>query len=367
MRYIDGFREPDAARYLAERIARHGERLAADSRTVHLMEVCGSHTMAIGRFGIRGMLPEPVELVSGPGCPVCVTGPGYVDAALELARRGVVIATFGDMLRVPGSRSTLAEARAEGAAVEVCYSPEAALELARRDPGREVVFLAIGFETTVAPVTSLVPAAIEQGLDNLSLLTAFKLVPPALEALIADPELSLDGFLCPAHVSAIIGARAYRPVVDEHRLPCVIASFEPLDILLGIDRLLELCVERRAELHNLYRRVVRDDGNPRAQRLIGTYLEPVDADWRGLGTIPLSGLGLREEYARFDAARRFGITVGSGEAHPHCRCGDVLRGKVRPPECTLFGRSCVPSRPIGACMVSAEGTCAAYYKYVRTA
>jgi len=367
MRYIDGFRDPDAARFLAERIARRAAALRAAGRRVRLMEVCGSHTMAIGRFGIRGMLPEAVELISGPGCPVCVTGPGYVDAALELAGRGAVIVTFGDMLRVPGSRSTLAEARAAGARIEVCYAPDAALDLARREPDREVVFLGIGFETTIAPVTSLVPAARRAGLGNLSLLTAFKLVPPALEALIADPELSIDGFLCPAHVSAIIGADAYRPIVEQHGLPCVIASFEPLDILLGIDKLLELLVSGRPALVNQYRRVVRPGGNPRAQALIARHLEPVDADWRGLGTIPASGLGLREPYSRYDAARRFGIEVGFGEAHPQCRCGEVLRGRIRPPECPLFGRSCVPARPVGACMVSAEGTCAAFYKYARTA
>ncbi len=367
MKYIDGFREPDAALFLRRRIEEHAEALAADGRTVRLMEVCGSHTMAVGRFGIREMLPPQVELISGPGCPVCVTGTGYVDAAIELAARDVTIATFGDMLRVPGSRSTLARARSEGARVEVCYSPEGALELARREPDRQVVFLAIGFETTVAPGVSLVRTAAREGLGNLSLLTAFKLVPPALEALIADPELSIDGFLCPAHVSAIIGAEAYRPVVERHGLPCVIASFEPLDILLGIDRLLELLVARRAELVNQYRRVVRPEGNRRAQELIAAWLEPVDADWRGLGSIPRSGLGLREEHASWDAARRFGITIGPGESNPHCRCGDVLRGKIRPPECALFGRSCVPARPIGACMVSAEGTCAAYYKYARTA
>ena len=367
MRYIDGFRDPAAATWLARSIGRRAQELRAQGRRVRLMEVCGSHTMAIGRFGIRGMLPPEVELISGPGCPVCVTGPGYVDAALEIAAQGAVIATFGDMLRVPGSESTLAEARAAGARVEICYSPDAALDLARRQPDTQVVFLAIGFETTVAPVTSLVPAALREEVDNLSLLTAFKLVPPALEALIADPELAIDGFLCPAHVSAIIGAEAYRPVVERHGLPCVIASFEPLDILLGIDRLLEMIVAGRAELDNQYARVVRAQGNRRARQLIARHLEPVDADWRGLGRIPASGLGLRREFARFDAEHRFGVPVRPGRAHPQCRCGDVLRGKIRPPQCALFDRSCTPSRPVGACMVSAEGTCAAYWKYARTA
>lgn len=366
MRYIDGFRGPRAAAYLRREIERHAAVLAGRGRSVQLMEVCGSHTMAIGRFGIRGMLPENVGLLSGPGCPVCVTDAGYVDAAIELCRRECVIATFGDMLRVPGSESTLAQARSEGGRVEVCYSPEGALELARRLPGRQVVFLAIGFETTVAPVVSLVAAAEREGLENLSLLVAFKVVPPALEALIADPEVRIDGFICPAHVSAIIGSEAYRPVVDEHGLPCVVAGFEPLDILYGISGLLELLAEERPGLVNQYSRVVRPEGNPKAQRLIETYLEPVDAAWRGLGLIPASGLGLRARYSAFDAERRFGVEAGGGRTDPRCRCGEVLKGRVRPPECPLFATVCTPRQPVGACMVSSEGSCAAYYMYSRS-
>ncbi|MDQ7086417.1 MAG: hydrogenase formation protein HypD [Acidobacteriota bacterium] len=355
LRYIEGFRRSGAAEPLRGRIALLGKRLAERGRSVRLMEVCGSHTMAIGRYGLRDLLPENVELVSGPGCPVCVTDNGYIDAALELARREAVIVTFGDMMRVPGSAGNLAAARTAGARVEVGYSPEVALEIARREPAREVVFLAIGFETTVAPVVSLVAAAAEERLGNLSLLVAFKLVPPALEALIADPELRIDGFLCPAHVSAIIGSEAYRSIVDRHRLPCVVAGFEPLDILLGLAGLLEMLADDRPALANQYARVVRPGGNPRARALIERYLQPVDATWRGIGTIPASGLGLRSEWAAFDAARRFDVSISGGRVDPRCRCGEVLRGRIRPPECGLFATVCTPERPVGACMVFLRG------------
>lgn len=363
MKYLEGFRDPKAAAALRARIDTLGATLAESDRSVSVMEVCGSHTMAIARFGIRGMLPSNVRLLSGPGCPVCVTGAGYVDAALALAERGVAIATFGDMLRVPGSETSLAEARADGARVEICYSPAAVIELARREPETEFVFLAIGFETTIAPVVSLVRAATDAGLDNVSLLTAFKLVPPALEALIADPEIGVDGFLCPAHVSVVIGSEAYRPVVDDHGLPCVVAGFEPLDILYGLVGLLESLVDGTPRLDNHYDRVVRPDGNPKARRLIETYLEPADALWRGLGEIPRSGLALRSEHRRFDAAERFGIEVGPGRSDPRCRCGEVLQGKIVPQECALFGTVCTPDTPVGACMVSSEGTCAAAQRY----
>lgn len=361
MNYIEGFRDGAAARALGARLGALGRALGG--RGVRLMEVCGTHTMAVGRFGLRDLLPEGVELLSGPGCPVCVTGAGYIDAALELAARGALLATFGDLMRVPGSRNTLQQARAEGARVEVCYSPEAALGLARGNPGVEVVFLGIGFETTAAPVASLMPMARAAGLDNLSLLAAFKRVVPALEALSADPELGLDGYLCPPHVSAVIGAEAYRAVVERFGLPCLVAGFEPLDILHGLVGLLEMVVERRPGLVNHYSRVVRCGGNPRAQALLQRCLEPAEAHWRGIGRLPGSGLAIREEWARYDAARRFGIAVGDGAHDLRCRCGEVLRGAIKPIECGLFGSGCTPDHPVGACMVSSEGSCAAWFKY----
>jgi len=363
MRYVEGFRDPDAARALTARIARAGEQLAVQGRRARLMEVCGTHTMAIARHGIRDLLPPQVDLVSGPGCPVCVTDAGYLDAAIDLSKRGVVLATFGDLVRVPGSRSSLAEARGEGGEIEVVYSPEGALDLAALRPDRQVVFLAIGFETTVAPVVWLVKAALQRGVTNLSLLTAFKLVPPALSALAADPGVQVDAFLCPAHVSAIIGSEAYRPYV-ELGLPCVVAGFEPLDILDGVAEILDQIVARAPRLVNRYERVVKPQGNRRALELMATYLEPVDASWRGIGVIPASGLGLCAEYAAFDAVKRHGVVVTPGSMPAGCSCGEVLKGKLKPDGCPLFGRACTPLRPVGPCMVSSEGSCAAYYKYV---
>ena len=365
MRYLEGFRNPDAARALTIRIAEAARRCADAGRTVRIMEVCGTHTMAIARHGIRDLLPPNVDLVSGPGCPVCVTDAGYLDAAIELAEQGHVIATFGDLVRVPGSRSTLAKARGRGGSVEVCYSPEGALKLAEQVPSRQVVFLAIGFETTIAPVVWLVRAIGKGGIANLSLLTAFKLVPPALSALVADPEVRVDAFICPAHVTAIIGAEVYYPYV-EMGLPCVVAGFEPLDILYAVLEIVNQIADDTPALVNQYNRVVQPGGNRKAQALMATYLKPVDATWRGMGTIPGSGLGLRTAYKTFDTAVRFSLAMTPGEPDRRCRCGDVLKGKIRPPECTLFGKACSPMQPVGSCMVSSEGSCAAWFKYVAT-
>ena len=363
MNYIDGFRNPEVAAQFVRKIAEQGRALAAHGRRVYIMEVCGSHTMAIGRYGIRPLLPENVELISGPGCPVCVTDPGYIDTALELAGRGAIIATFGDMVRVPGSDSDLTACRSQGGDVRICYSPSAAIDLAKSHPDREVVFLAIGFETTVAPVVSLVGESLREGVKNLSLLTAFKQVPPALRALLTDPGIRIDAFLCPAHVSAIIGARAYEPIAAEFRVPCVISGFEPLDILYGVHGILAQALNHEAQVENQYARVVRPEGNLKAQALIAQVLEPVDAVWRGLGMIPASGLGLRSAFSLFDAEKKFRVPVRPGKQQAGCRCGDVIKGKLRPTACALFAKTCTPDRPVGPCMVSAEGTCAAYFKY----
>ena len=365
MKYIDGFRDPQAARALTERIHEAAEKLSLDRRPARLMEVCGTHTMAIARHGIHHLLPDSVRMISGPGCPVCVTDAGYIDAALQLAERGVIIATFGDMLRVPGSQGSLAEARSRGAKVVICLSPDLAVDLALSHPQSEVVFLAIGFETTVAPVISVIEIAHEKKVKNFSLLTAFKQVPPALDALVQDPDVQVQGFLCPAHVSAIIGANAYRPLVEKQRIPCVVAGFEPLDILYGIWHLISQLADGRAELVNTYERVVKPEGNRRAQGVIARLLVAADASWRGIGVIPGSGLAIRSEYADLDAALRFGVSTDGGKTHGGCRCGDVLKGKIRPSECKLFGVACRPEQPIGACMVSSEGSCAAHYRYLR--
>lgn len=365
VRFIDGFRDPAAAKALVKRVRALGEELDRTGRSATFMEVCGSHTMAIARYAIRQVLPETVSLVSGPGCPVCVTPPGYLDAAIQLAARDVILVTFGDMLRVPGSETSLAATAAGGADVRVVYSPLDAVGLAEQEPGRQFVFLAIGFETTIAPVVSIVREAEALGLENISLLTAFKTIPPALDALLADPDLEIDGFLCPAHVSAIIGAEAYRPYAEDRGIPCVIAGFEPLDILLGVEGLIKQVLRRRSSVDNQYSRVVTPTGNQAAWTLIEHYLEPADDQWRGLGTIPMGGMRLRKAFADYDAVERFSIRIGPGREKPGCRCGDVVKGKLIPDACPLFGKACRPECPVGPCMVSAEGTCAAYFKYSR--
>lgn len=363
MEWLDGFRNHDAALALNREIDQLSSKVAKQCSRIAIMEVCGTHTVAISRHGIRTALPPLIDLISGPGCPVCVTDAGFIDAAVEISGRGAVIATFGDLIKVPGINGSLAEARAQGAAIEVCYSPAVALQIARQHPDREVVFLAVGFETTIAPLISILQQAIRANVRNFSLLTAFKLVPPALSILAADPEVKIDAFLCPAHVSAIIGARAYETVSKQFRLPCVIAGFEPLDILLAIVGILKQIMARQAIVDNQYSRVVKDEGNMIAQELIASYLETISVPWRGLGILKDSGLALRREYCDFDASHRFGVEVRSGGVDNGCRCGDVLRGIIKPPICPMFGKKCTPESPVGPCMVSSEGTCAAYYNY----
>lgn len=365
MKYIDSFRNMDAAKGFRQRLHSWGQKLSAQDRSVCLMEVCGSHTMAIARFGIRDFLPDNTKLISGPGCPVCVTDNGYIDTAIALAEQGMIIATFGDMVRVPGSHSNLLAARSEGAEIVVCYSPAEAITLAQENPGRQVVFLAVGFETSIAPAIAMLATVLAQEIDNLTLLTAFKLIPPALATLANDAEIQVDGLLCPAHVSAIIGANAYQPLVAKWGIPCVVAGFEPLDILYGLEGLLEQLSQGIAKVDNQYNRVVSQTGNVRAQRLMAKFLLPADALWRGLGVIPGSGLALRPQYHAFDATLRHKITIPIGKIPSNCVCGDVLKGKIVPVECQLFGNACTPDHPVGPCMVSSEGSCAACFKYER--
>ena len=367
MKYIDEYRNSAAASYLVVEISKNAHTLSEQKVSVNIMEVCGSHTMAISRYGIREILPQNINLASGPGCPVCVTDAGYIDTAIELARQGVIIATFGDMINVPGSDGrSLAKSRAEGCKIEVCYSPLSAIDLAEAKPNKEVVFLAIGFETTIAPIISMIDSVAEKNIKNISLLTAFKLVPPALESLTSDPELKIDAFLCPAHVSAIIGAKAYDPIVKKYNIPCVIASFEPVEILLGINSILKQIINGAIKVENDYERVVTYEGNKKAQEFFSKYLKEDDSSWRGIGVIPNSGLKLKKEFSQFDASEKFKIKIKTGSPDKGCRCGDVLKGKIRPLECPLYSKVCNPLNPIGPCMVSSEGTCSAYYKYSRT-
>lgn len=358
--YLDRFRDPGLARGLVETIRREG----ADSPPARIMEVCGTHTMAIARNGIRSLLAGRVTLISGPGCPVCVTPAGYIDAAVELGRsRGAILATFGDMLRVPGSRTSLEQERGTGLDVRVVYSPLDAVRLAEADAGTEVVFLGVGFETTAPAIGGAILAAAVRRVGNFSALCSIRTIPIAMGALASDPEVAIEGFLCPAHVSAIIGSDAYLPVAREHRIPCVVAGFEPLDILLGIRMLLRQIRAGEARVENEYGRVATAGGNRKALALLGDVFTGCDAAWRGIGTIPGTGLRIADRFAAFDAGRRFGIPIGAGEERGPCRCGDVLKGKITPRQCALFGKSCTPESPVGPCMVSSEGTCAAYYKY----
>jgi len=350
----------DELRSLADRVGRQ----------VQFMEVCGTHTVAVFRHGIRTLLPASVRLISGPGCPVCVTAQRYIDAAGRLASRPeVILATYGDMLRVPGRDGSLQTLRAAGADVRVITSARLALELARRNPRREVVFFAVGFETTAPATAATLLEAQRLGVPNLSMLVAHKLIVPAMLQLLAPPAdgsaagVPLDGFLCPGHVSVIIGSQAYRPIVERHATGCVVAGFEPGQILRGLLHLLRQVARGRPALENVYSQVVRPAGNPTARALLARVFVEADADWRGLGTIPASGLELAPHYRAFDALERFGLKLGEDHEEPGCRCGQVLTGSITPPDCTLFGRRCTPATPIGPCMVSSEGTCAAYYRY----
>jgi len=328
------------------------------------MEVCGTHTMAIARFGLRDLLPDNVRLISGPGCPVCVTPKEYIDYALALAREpAVTVATFGDMMRVPGSSGTLLSARAAGADVRVTYSTREALALAVAAPARRVVFLAVGFETTAPTIAASVKAAAAKGVENYYVLVAHKLIPPAMRALCESDDLALDGFLCPAHVSAIIGARAYDFIPRDFGLACAVAGFEPVDILHGIYLLLRQYAEGTPRVDNGYARVVRAEGNRRAQEVLAEVFEVCDATWRGIGELAGSGLRLGEEYARFDARRAMPPEVEEPVPDRGCICGEILTGTKEPAACGLFGSRCTPETPVGPCMVSTEGTCAAAFKY----
>jgi hydrogenase expression/formation protein HypD len=341
-------------------------RVCREAGPMSVMEVCGTHTVSLFRTGIKAFLPEDFRLVSGPGCPVCVTAQGYIDAALELCARGdVTVASYGDMLKVPGRRGSLESQRAAGARVLVCYSVRDALRHAVEHPDQQVVFLAVGFETTAPASAAVVLEAERLGVANFSLLLGHKLVMPAVEALLAAGDVPLDGFLLPGHVSVIIGSHAYEPVAARFGKAGVVTGFEPAQMLRGLVRLAELVAQRRAGIENVYQVAVGAAGNRVAQRLLADVLEPADAEWRALGTIPLSGLALRPAWARFDAAQRFGLTFGADYDPPGCRCGEVIQGKALPQDCPHFAKGCTPRRPIGPCMVSSEGTCAAWFKYGR--
>jgi hydrogenase expression/formation protein HypD len=358
MRHLDEYRQPAILEALRRELA------AMRPSPANLMEVCGTHTMSAARFGLRQALPLGVELLSGPGCPVCVTPTCEIDRCLLAAGiPDVILTTFGDMLRVPGSRSSLERERARGADVRVVYSPSDAVALARGNPGRQIIFFGVGFETTAPTVAMALIEAQEIGVENFSILCAHRLIPPALRALALAGEANVGGFVLPGHVSTITGTQPYEFLAREHGMPCVVTGFEPTDLLRGVLMLLRQREEGRAEVEIEYSRVVKPQGNPRAHAVMERAFQVCDAGWRGLGRIEDSGLRLGEAFSRLDAARRFDLPMPDSEDPAGCRCGEVLRGVVRPPECGLFGQACTPEHPVGPCMVSSEGTCAAYYKY----
>lgn len=358
MKFIDEYRDAEKARPILEQI----QRLADEP--VRLMEVCGTHTVSIARYGLREILPESIELISGPGCPVCVTSNGDLDRAIALARiPGVAVATFGDMVRVPGSDSTLAEERARGRDVRVVYSPLDALKMVADEPEKKVIFLGVGFETTAPTVAATALEAAARGLKNFFIFSAHKTVPRALKALLDLGEVKLNGFILPGHVSAIIGSEPYEFMARDYGLACVISGFEPLDILQSVLLLVRQVKSRSPRVEIQYRRGVHPEGNPRAKEIMDQAFRPSDVEWRGLGLIPGSGLALRDEFAGMDASRVFDLKVPPAKELPGCRCGDVLRGLIAPRECSLFGKICTPQNPTGPCMVSFEGCCAAAFKY----
>ena len=358
MKYIDEFRDPVLARRLLDDIA------ARSTRPANLMEFCGGHTHAVFKFGIRQLLPPTIKLLSGPGCPVCVTANADLDRAIAIARLPEVITTtFGDMLKVPGSRSSLQQARAEGADVRMVYSTLDAVQIARQNPDRRVVFLGIGFETTAPTVAAAVLRAEALGLTNFYVLSLHKLTPPATQAILRAGEVRLCGIIGPGHVTTVIGSDAWQFLPRDHGISMAVAGFEPLDILRAVRSLVEQVESGQPGVTNTYSRSVRPQGNQAAVEVMYRVFAVSDAEWRGFGTVPDSGLALRQEYARFDAVCAFPVDPGPVREHKGCRCGEVLRGVVTPSDCPLFRRACTPQNPIGPCMVSAEGACAAYFMY----
>ena len=344
-----------------------GEITGRIKEPIRVMEVCGTHTMAIFRHGLRSMLPAKIELISGPGCPVCVTAAGQIDSFIDLAERpGIHLATFGDLYRVPGTAvvqsNSLAQAAANGAKIDMVYSPMEALAMAQANPDELVIFLGIGFETTTPTVAATILAAQEAGVGNFAVYSVHKLMPPALTALF-DEDMAIDGLLCPGHVSAIIGAQAYEPLAARFGLPCVVGGFEAADILQALLMLIKQHESGVAKVENAYTRVVSWEGNVRARQVVDKVFRPGAAMWRGLGEIPASGLEIRPEYQQYDAESRLDLKQVEASEPPGCLCGAILKGLKSPKNCPLFGKRCTPVRPVGPCMVSSEGTCAAFYRY----
>ena len=369
MKYADEFRDPVLARKVLNRIERTLGRIPMpEGRPLHIMEACGGHTHSIFRYGLQKLVPDSIEFVHGPGCPVCVLPMGRVDDCVTLAEQPqVIFTTFGDAMRVPGSKGSLIEAKARGADVRMVYSPLDALELARRHPEREVVFFALGFETTMPSTALTLLQAAEEGVENFSMICQHITIIPTLKALLSDPQCLIDGFIGPGHVSMVIGNRGYGFIPDDYGKPFVVAGFEPLDLLQSLWMVLEQMAEGRASVENQYARVVPEDGNTAALRAMAeVYEDRESCDWRGLGAIDRSGVRIRAAYADFDAERKFGLVPADVADPAICQCGEVVRGQLKPHMCRAFGKECTPATPLGALMVSSEGACAAYHQYGAT-
>jgi len=358
LKHLEEYRDPKLSKKLIEHIQ------SISKTDIRLMEVCGTHTVSIFRSGIRSILPKSISLLSGPGCPVCVTAQGEIDAFIELGRLdNVIIATFGDLMRVPGTTSSLQKEKADGRDIRIVYSAFDGIEIAKENPDRSVVFLGVGFETTAPTIAASIFSAKQMHVANFFVYSAHKLVPPALEALTSQENVRVNGFILPGHVSVIIGEQGYKPFFEKHQVPCVITGFEPADILKGISMLVDQVETGAPRLENAYPRAVTQEGNTKAQRLLQDVFEPVDAVWRGIGVIPGSGLTLRDPYVAFDAAQHFQIVAQEAPEPRGCACGEILTGSKTPPECPLFRTRCNPMAPVGPCMVSSEGTCAAFYRF----
>jgi hydrogenase expression/formation protein HypD len=368
MKYVDEFRDRDKAAALVREITTVVRSFRQD-RPIQIMEVCGGHTHAIFRYGLEGMLPEQIELVHGPGCPVCVLPMGRIDDCLAIATQpGVILTTFGDAMRVPGSQGSLLQAKANGADIRMVYSPSDALAIARANPDREVVFFGLGFETTMPSTALTVLEAERDGISNFSVFCNHITIVPTIKAILDSADLRIDGFLGPGHVSIIIGTKPYEFIAQHYRKPMVVSGFEPLDVLQSVWMVLRQIAEGRAEVENQYARVVSAGGNAAALRAIETVYELREFfEWRGLGSIDYSGVRFRKAYARFDAECRFAVPNVQIADPAACQCGDVLKGALKPHQCKVFGTACTPETPLGALMVSSEGACAAYYRYAAKA
>jgi hydrogenase expression/formation protein HypD len=358
LKYVDEYRDGDLAKKLIQEI----HNLNVDK--IRLMEVCGTHTMSIFRHGIKGVLPKNITLLSGPGCPVCVTAQKDIDTFIEFAKRNeFIVTTFGDLLKVPGSSSSLQKEKAEGADVRIVYSAVDSLTIAKDNPEKQVVFCAVGFETTIPTIAATLLTAEQQKIPNFSIHSSHKLTPPALAALMQTEGVEIDGFILPGHVSVITGTDAYRSVHEKYSIPSVIAGFEPIDILKGILMLAKQNKIKKPALENAYPRAVSDQGNIKAKEIMNQVFEVGHASWRGIGEIPLSGMHLKKEFEKFDAALKFGMDMPDVPEPKGCACGKILMGLKTPEECSLYKTKCTPMTPVGPCMVSGEGSCAAFYKY----